>query len=353
MVSKKEQVNGTLIRLPFNHKLRSSREVFTLIYKKLENIGLKTLLFLKNIEEIKWQTPSSNGHYLKSSESFQKISNVRKIVLLSSTVTEEYLVIEKPIKIEGKDLKVEVAYKLGKDKSGKEIIIAEPDSKLVVFFPTEKVTYLNFIIQGPYRTTPNRENIPLEDKQNEAILEETGNLVAERLSVIKNLGYLDTNFLRVLPIKSEEKEKIYSIISEKVKERFFSEELLPTADGRYTKSGDALLARGKELTEFLNRNDIQELFSKTAWLDTNITYDKTRELRDYLIDELEIIEVDFESFVKKITEKFLQTKLDEWMVDFYGRLLEQQSLWSDRGYSKGILRTKPIIIRGSSKCLTP
>jgi hypothetical protein len=49
-----EQINGTLIRLPFNHKLRSLKEVFTLIAKKLENIGLRTLLFLKNIEEIRW-----------------------------------------------------------------------------------------------------------------------------------------------------------------------------------------------------------------------------------------------------------------------------------------------------------
>jgi hypothetical protein len=267
------------------------------------------------------------------------------VVILSSSVTEEYIVIGKPIKIEGKDLIVEVAYKLGKDKNDKEIIVQEPDTKLVVFFPTEKVTFLNFIIQGPYKTTPNRENIPLEDEQNKAIIEETGNLVAESLSVIKDLGYLDTNFMSFLPINPEHKEneQIYSVIYDKVKEKLLLEELLPTSDGKYTKASDALLARGKELTEFLDKNDIQELFSKKDWLDTNITYDKTRKLRDYLIDELNIVEVDFESFARKITEKILQTKSDEWMIDFYIRLLDQQSLWSDRGYSKGILRTKPII----------
>ena len=289
----KTRKNETLIRIPFNHKFRSREEIFALIQKRLENLGLRTLLFLKNIEEIEWQTPSSNGHYLKSAENVQEIPNTKRVTLVSSSVTEEYLVVRKPIKMEGKELWVEVAYKLGKDQNGKEIIVPDPDSKLVVFFPTEKVTFLNFIIQGPYKTTPNRENIPLEDEQNKIILEETGNLIAESLSIIKDLGYLDVNFLRILPLSSDlaEHEQIYSVIYKKVKEKFLSGELLPTLDGKYTKASDALLARGKELTEFLYSNDIQNLFSKQHWLDTNITYDKTRELRDYLIYELEVPEV--------------------------------------------------------------
>jgi hypothetical protein len=360
MVSNTEQVDGTLIRLPFNHKSRSPKEVLTLISHKLENIGLKTLLFLKNIKEIKWQTPSSSGHYLKSSDGFQKIPNTMRVTIKSSNVSEEYIVVGKPIRIEGVKLKegierrVEVAYKLGKDKNGKEVIVQEPDSKLVVFFPTEKVTFLNFVIQGPYKTTPNRADIPLKDEQNKAIIEETGNLIADSLLVIKDLGYLDTNFLSLLPINPvhKENELIYSVIYEKVKEKLLSEELLPTSDGRYTKAGDGLLARGKELTELLDKNDIQKLFSKQDWLDTNITDDKTRELRNYLIDELKVVEVDFESFARKVTGEFLQIKSDEWMIDFYSRLLEQQALWSDRGYSK-VLRTKPIIRLETNEHIAP
>lgn len=354
-VSSTPQKNGTLIRIPFNHKYRSREEIFILTHKKLENLELRTLLFLINIKEIKWQTPSSNGHYIKDSKSIQGKQNVNRVTLVSSNVTEEYLVIEKPIKIEDKELRVEVAYKLGKDQNGKEIIVSETNSKLVVFFPTEKVTFLNFIIQGPYKTTPNRENIPLEDEQNKIILDDTGNLIAESLTIIKALGYLDTNFLSILPLDSElaKIEQIYSVIYKKVKEKFLSEKLLPTSDGTYTEAGNVLLARGKELTEFLNDNDIQNLFSKQNWLDPNITYDKTRELRDYLINELKVLEVDFESFARKITAEFLQTKSDEWMIDFYRRLLDQQSLWSERGYSKGVLRTKPIIRLENNEHIAP
>ncbi|MCR4418011.1 MAG: hypothetical protein NUV92_09760 [Ignavibacteria bacterium] len=164
------QGNETLIRIPFNHKYRSREEIFELTYKRLEKLELRTLLFLKNINEIKWQTPSSHGHYLKDSKSIQGKPNANRVTLESSTVTEEYLLIRKPIIIEGKELWVEVAYKLGKSQNDKEIIIREPDSKLIVFFPTEKVTFLNFILQGPYKTTPNRENIPLEDDQNKKFL---------------------------------------------------------------------------------------------------------------------------------------------------------------------------------------
>ena len=118
-----------------------------------------------------------------------------------------------------------MAYKIGKDSNSKKIIVQDPDSKLVVFFPTEKVTFLNFVIQGPYKTTPNRENIPLDDEQNRKIIDETACLVSESLSVIRDLGYFDTNFLSLLPINSEHKknEQIYSVIYEKVKEKFLIE----------------------------------------------------------------------------------------------------------------------------------
>ena len=349
-----DREKGTLIRLPFNHNLRAKEDVCNLIYKKLENIGLKTLLFLRNVEEIKWSSRQGKGHYIKETKDLE---GAKKVTAISEKDSEEYIVIEKPIKIDDKTLKVEVAYKLGKDKPGKEIVMPESDSKLVVYFPTEKVTFLNFLVQGPYKTTPNRENIPLDDEQNKMIIEETGKLIAESLSVIKGLGFLDTNFLNLMPINPEHKgkETIYSAFYDKVKEKFLSnDELLPTAqDGIYTSSSAALLARGKELTEFLSNDDILQLFSKEHWLDTNITYDKTRELRDYLINELGIKEVDFETFARGLTKDFLQAKSDEWMIDFYSRLLDQEALWRDRGYKAGILRTKPIIRLDNGEHIEP
>jgi hypothetical protein len=358
----KNGIKETLIILPFNHPSRTEDEVFEIVSKKLESIGLKTLLFLKNVKEIKWQTPNKNGHYYKEKKDFKDFENVQRASIISQVEQdedfEEFLVIKKPVKIESHNLNVEIAFRIGKDEAGKEIIEKEKDSKLVVFFPTEKVTYLNFLIQAPYKTTPNRENIPLDDEQNQYLIEETANLVADSIPIIKKLGFLNVSFLEVLPIdQNHTDEIIYSSIFEKVKEKLLSEEaLLPTSPKKFTTAQDALLARGKELTVLLNQKDLKILFGRRHWLDSAITYDRTRQLRDYLIYELEIKEVDFEDFASRINEQFIEQKSDKWLIDFYSRLLDQRSLWAKGGYyvrNAGILRQKPIIRLSDNTHIAP
>jgi hypothetical protein len=355
-------IKETLIVLPFDHPSRSKEEVFEIVSKKLESIGLKTLLFLKYVNEIKWRTPKKSGHYYKESKDSQNLENVHRVSIISKIEKEEnfeeFFVVKKPIRIETHNLTVEIAYRIGTDEAGKEIIEKEKDSKLIVFFPTEKVTYLNFLIQAPYKTTPNRENIPLDDKQNQYLIEETANLVADSIPIIKKLGFLNVSFLEVLPIdQNHSDEIIYSSIFEKVKEKLLSEEgLLPTSKEKFTTAQDALLARGKELTEMLDESDINELFEKEHWLDTSITYDRTRQLRDYLINNLDIQEVGFEDFAATIKNEFIDQKSDDWLIDFYSRLLDQRSLWAKGGYhgrNAGILRDKPIIRLSNNTHIAP
>lgn len=354
---------GTSIKLPFNHPIREQDEVFELVENKLRDIGLKTLLFLSNIKEIKWNSPSQSGHYYKSVKTIEIVRNASKVEIISQIGKkenfEEYLVINKPIKFAEKKLKVEIAYRLETDENDKEQIVSVSDqeSKLVVYFPTEKITYLDFIIQGPFKTTPNRENIPLDDAQNKIIIDEISNLVADSLSIIKKLHLLSTSFLEVLPIDDENcDEPIYSSIFESVKDKFLSNErLLPTNHGGYAHPQDSILARGKVLTKLLKSKDIKLLFEKSHWLDTNITFDRTKELRDYLINELEIEEIDFEDFSENITENFIKSKNDDWIIHYYGELIDRDSLFRERtGWrSEGALRYKPIIRLKNNRHCSP
>lgn len=345
-------IKETQIILPFNNSSRTKEEVFKIVSQKVESIGLKTLLFLKNIEEIKWQTPEKSGHYYKESKGVNNFENVHKISIISKIEQEEYfeefLVIQKPIKIDSSTLKVEVAYRVEKDDSGKDDIVKENESELIVFFPTGKVTNLNFLIQGPYKTTPNRENIPLEDEQNQYLIKETANLVAESIPIIKELDLLNISFLEVLPIEQKySNEIIYSSIYKEVKKKLLSEEaFLPTSKSNFTISHSALLARGKELVEFLNNDDIKILFGKEYWMDTNITDDRNRELRNYLKNELDIKEVDFDDFAATITKEFIEKKHDNWLIEFYSKLLDHRSLWTKKDNTSRNavnLRQKPII----------
>lgn len=353
--------SGTKILLPFNHPSRSKEEIYNLIQTKLKNIGLKTLLFLSNINEIKWHTIDESGHYYKESEKIFGYSNVHRTSVISvvdgKEYFEEFLVIFRRIVLEQKTLKVEVGYRIEEDDDGQEIIVPEKDSKLIVFFPTEKITFLNFLIQGPYKTTPNREGIPLDDEQNAFIIEETAKLVAESISIVKQLGLLNAQFLEVLPIKSEHLDNlIYSKIYHRIKDEFLSEKsLLPTSIDSFSPANQTVLARGRELTEFLKTKDIEMLFEKKQWLDTAITYDRTRDLRDYLVHELGVNEINFESFAEKVSAEFFETKKDDWMIDFYGRLLGQNALWrKGSNYKKaGILRRKPIIRTSNNNHIAP
>jgi len=364
IISEGRWYSETIISLPFNHDQRTRGEIFDLISKKLDNIKLETLLFLTNIRKIRWETPSMSGLYSKSFETIQNYEgiqntiSVKRVNLTSLTDAREYVVIQKLINKELKadetikNLNVAVAYGIKKGDNGHKIITREPDSKLVAFFPTEIDTFLDFLIQGPYKTTPTRETVPFEDEQNQIIIGETGNLIAESLPIMKRLGYLDVNFLGILPIISEHNEsKIYSKIYEKVREKLLSDEpLLPTFDGKYTKASEALLAGVKDLPKILDENDNKKLFNKRSWLDTKITPDKTKELRDYIVYKLNIMEIDFEQFANKITSNFIQEKPDDWLIDFYSRLSKVESLWRNEW---GVLRTKPIIRLETNEHIAP
>ena len=350
----------TLIRLPFDHKIMPREEAFQIVSEKLGNLEPRTLLFLKNINKVEWKilaAESSEGSCTRSSKNNITHSNsslrVKRVRLTSQREVVRYLVLERPIKIQGEPLSVEVAFRLDKGKGDKEAIVPEKNSKLVVFFPTERETFLDFVVQGPYITTPSRENIPFNKEQNQKIIDETGKLVAASLPVIRDLGYLNTDFLSMLPIDSEQTDNIYSVLYDKVKDKLLSGKLLPDLQGGHTTPGKAVLADGRGLTEFLKKADLNELFSRTTWLNTNITGDRTPELREYLIDELGVYEVNFRSFASKITKEFLKRKSDKWMVDFYSRLLGQRALWNKDGSPHSLLNTKPIMRLDTGEHIAP
>ena len=355
----------TLINLPFDYAESDSEllklaqnEAFGTIRNKLETINSRILLFLKNVKKIEWETPYSKGECSKSEEAFQqgKELETTDVKLTSSEGVQEYMVLKRPITVKDTELYVEVAFRL-EEQEGKKSIIAEKDTKLVAFFPTEKETSLDFVIQGPYDLVLQRENIHQikENEQNQKILYETGKLVANALYVIKERGYLNVVTLNLFPVRNSKKEtnEIYAALYDRVAEELSDGEFLPTSQGGYTTPEKALLADGQWLTKFLNENNgLKELFPEGAsWLDTSITRDrnvamgKGDNLWAYLVDNFEVETLGFSEFAEKYaTKPFLQNRSDSWMVEFYKELLKHSSLWSRGGESRQRpLDYKPII----------
>jgi len=342
----------TLFVIPFNHDKISKGVAFSEIKQRLKDIGLGTLLFLRNIEEIAWEIDSSFGKYSRSSK---RENNIRWVTLTykdneGTKNSEKWLIFERPISNDFKNqVRVEIAYLLDKDdKADNEQIVPARNTTIVAFFPTGKPTQLKFLIQGPYQTTPARDNI-YDNDRNWKLIKETAVLVAESISKIKELNLLDVSYLNTLPIEYDYSyggNRIFKYVYEYVRNKLLSDEaLLPTYNGGYTTPKQALIARGKDLRDLLSLEQLKMLFNRTKWLDENITVDKTPELRKYLMKEFWVAEIDPERFAGVFTEDFIKSQSDEWVKKFYVFLLDHEALWKEKTYSEkeGLLRSKPII----------
>ena len=347
----KIEEHETVVVIPFDHDSVTSKVAHGEISGRLADLGVTTLLFLVNIEEVGWSIEGGRrGWYRRSSHCVD--DNVRKVHLSScignSSQAEEWLVFERAVTENGTS-KVEVAFKIETADDKKEIIVPVTGAKLASFFLTEKVTWLNFIVQGPYKTTPARDNVSFVDEWNRMLLTETARLVADAIPMVKKMGLLDVSFLDTLPINKRSLLTVNPVMSPLFHETratlASSQALLPADDHDYVSREHALLARGKDLTELLSRDQLEELFGRTTWLDTSITKDRYPQVREYLMEELRIPEIEPEQLGRALTDSFMLSQSDEWMRQLYSLLQKQPALWRERGLNQqeGIFRSKPIV----------
>jgi hypothetical protein len=350
----RDTVGETLIRLPFDHQSKSREEIHSLVSKRLENLDLLTLLFLKNIRTIRWSNGSKTGVYTRSFLlGYLGHQNVRRIKLESTEAKEEYLVFEKVVIVNGKSLRVEIAYKLERDKDENEHIVQAPTSKLFVFFETNEETHLKFLIQGAFRTTPARDNIPYDDEVNNALIKEISCLVGESLPILREMNLLDSNFLKVLPLSplNHTRQQIYKPIADAVLAKFKSDEaLIPIAGGGYEESSKMLYAR-KEIAHLFDSSDSIILFNRPHWMSTDIT----AEIRDFFVKSVGIPEVTLETLLKAFTVDYLSAKDIKWLVELYRLLKEQRDLLrpATRYQTQGIIRETAIIRLDNGEQICP
>ncbi len=328
----------TEIILLFNRPGISADNACKQISACLRALESESLLFLRNIKKIQWRTKTGRGHY--SSEIDGNKASLISQVNKKDSLTE-YFLFTKNIKVASTKLNIVVAYRLSSDGA----VVPVRNSKLFVFFPTNERTGFQFLVHAPYKTTPGRESIPFDDKQNQRITGKLSALVAESIKGLKNSGLLNVEVLSILPINSEYEHPSYGSAFSKVKEVLITDKLLPTSDDGYVDAENALLAGVKDLTTLLDRSDCSKLFENEAWLSTDITERKTGELRDYLMNELDIAEIEMKNFCEEINEEFIKAKPDDWVVIFYSSIKKNQALYraGTEYQTKGVLRERPII----------
>ncbi len=320
----KRTLEETVIRIPLNDGDHAGK---TEIADGLSRIGATSLLFLHEIREISWSVDGGPvGLYLR--EEVEEGTGVRRVNVVGQQldepeVDEEWLVFSRPVRTEGGELggHVELAWLTGEDEDGHTRLRAVKPSPLVVFFPTVVETHLGFLMQGPYRTTPSRDNVPPRDEWNRMCARETRTLLVESLKWLRDRNRLDATALACLPLDPAAfEEPMFRELFAETKEALHREELLPALGGIYVSAEDARLARGAELRQLLSPTQLAALDGRSRplhWLEGSISRDRTPELRRYLVQELEVREFTPEVLLKRMTGAFLEEQTDQWIQGLY------------------------------------
>ncbi len=302
------------------------------IADRLEGLSARTLLFLESLEQIAWKHESNIGAFVvKKSEQDKGLTRINLSGKVDGQTTEKesWLVYSKELESEERVKPVQIAWRLNDDETSVAFV---EHSRLFVFFPTDVETHLGFVLQGPFVTTPARDNIPINEDWNRRVICQAAGLLVESLRSLKENRLLDVAVLQCLPIAPRhlEPDSRFFALAEATREALKEEDLLPGIDGSYVAANKAVLGRGADLRAVISPGQlarIYELDTATQWLDENITENTTPKLRQYLLEELEITEIEGIGFARRVDDEFFEEQSDQWLTQFYGYLSEQPALW--------------------------
>lgn len=254
------------------------------ITKRLKNLGVTTLLFMRHLElieyEIKIPGKEASGEYLLDAEPINDHCTRVSAIESEDDKTDESLSFIKfsmPIDSRVSTRTIDVAFTVATDKEGKTTFQKAKNPYISVYFPTETESKLDFIVQGPFRTTPNRSSVPADEEENEALAEQTAKLLRQSVLELRDMGLLDLSLIRILPLDEDDFDvyPLFYPLYEEMRDLFSSERVLPVKDGKgYTKAANAVIARSREIAELLPSELISELINGKRhyeWLPVSLT----------------------------------------------------------------------------------
>ncbi len=345
--------NRTRFVLPFDHetsrpayieagRLKKGTTARKEIAAKLAKLGPETLLFTRNLAEIRWEADGRPGHYLR--EERPLAGGGRELFIVTADGEEScFLVFEQPVHTGGSETSptgrlVQIAYRLTKRLSDEGAISPVVGAKLFVFFQTDKETHTGLIFQAPYRTTPARDNVPEDDEFNRQLVQQSADLLVESVQQLKKLKLLSLEALSALPLDFERfaEGSFFYPVHAAVRDALQRLPLLPTSTGGFVCARQAKMARGAELTKVFDTEQLETLFGieGVRWLNPALTSARYPALYQLLVgrrrsqpgyfqkaewasEPLAVdMEVSAESMASRLTAGFLRAQSDEWLMRF-------------------------------------
>jgi hypothetical protein len=334
-----EPVPGTLFVFPFDHDTVPATVAVREISAALNAIQPRILLFLTHIGRLRAGGTGVAGSVAERSGA-GRAGSARHVRLVRGDRREEWLVWAREVQGLGHlPQRIEIAFRV---EAGQ--IIGCGSSPLTVFFPTEKETFLGFLVQGPYRTTPARDNIPSHDPSNQALVRQTARLLDDVLRELRDDGLLTVDVLQALPLDAARFQpgSMFRPLFDAVRDALAHSEFIPAGGGGYGTAGNLKLAHGAELGELFGPGQLGALYGTTVrFADESITETGTPVLWRYLRDEIGIEEITRETAVAQLSRDFLQAQPDEWITRLYAFLFSDPALWREE--PPGAARARPII----------
>ena len=329
---------------------------------KLRDLGITTLLFMKHLSVIEYEiltddTPVKGAYMLEKETINDHCALVSALGNSSANISEKgdkllsFLMFSRKID-ELSERTVDIAFPVSVSEDGKYTFLpAKKYPYVSVYFPTETESKLDFIVQGPYRTTPNRSSIPAEDKDNIKLAKLTAQLLRSVLFELRDTGLLDLSCMRCLPL-DEARFSTYNLflpLHETVKNVFSSNKVIPTRSGKYVGAACGKIARQEKLANLMDDKLLTELIhdgNKYYWLPTSLT-ETNREYETvfrFLTGFLKINQFrpeDIRLYLPSNPE-FLAARDDKWLTDMYSILENVPNAFS-RNRPEATMLLSPIV----------
>lgn len=293
----------------------------------LRTLGPDTLLFLRQIDAIRWtRHGGGSGSYRRTEELVSDDTWVRRVTVIgestnddNTTKTNSYLLFSKQVyKADGLFAgHVEIAFLLQDDA-----IVPTPRSPLVVFFPTVVETHLGFRVQGPYRTTLSRDSVLTTDAWNQQCVDYTGDLLVDALVWLRDNERLDVNVLQCLPLAQNKfsGHNMFSPLYNKIKHALANRRLLPVCGGGHRSSRQIRATQSPDLRDLFRPQMLTDIYDAPRplyWLSGDITDYSTPELRRYLRVVLGVADLETDSIIRRLTASVLEQQAGEWIRRLY------------------------------------
>ena len=338
--------------------------------KRLQNLGITTLLFMKNLQSIDYQIDlpklKRSGSYLLDKTVINDHCSLVSAIGETDRKNDKeeivsYLVFSRAVKGIQAGRTIDIAFTLNVSEDGKYDFRPSKYPYISVYFPTETESKLKFIVQGPYRTTPNRSSVPADDKDNIELAKQTAELLRDSVIELRDAGKLDFSLLNILPIEEDVfySAPLFEGMFEATADMMQEENLLLCKNGSYASSECVKIARGSDFAELFTDELLTELIDdgeEYHWLptfltETNKTY---KTLYDFLTDTLDIEVIRPENLRNNFNENrvFLTRRDDEWLIKLYNMYASVAAAFSKQRGGSNML-TAEFVKTSTGKFVAP